>query len=49
MFVAGVGIVGSQLGHRIGRRLPQPLVRRIFGGTLVVIAATMTVDLARRF
>lgn len=49
MFVAGVGIVGSQLGHRIGRRLPQPLVRRIFGGTLVVIAAAMTVDLARRF
>lgn len=48
MFVAGVGVVGSQFGHRIGRRLPQPLVRRIFGGTLVVIAAAMTADLAGR-
>lgn len=48
LLVAGIGIVGSQLGHRIGRRLPQQLVRRLFGVTLVVIAAAMTVDLIRR-
>lgn len=48
MLVAAVGIVGSQLGHGIGRRMPQPLVRRIYGGTLVAIAAAMTVDLFGR-
>ena len=46
--VTGVGITGSLLGHRLGKRLPQPLLRRIFGVTLVLLAAVMAVDLARR-
>jgi hypothetical protein len=37
--VAGVGIVGSIAGHRLGRKLPQATLRRIFGGVLVVIGA----------
>jgi uncharacterized membrane protein YfcA len=47
--VAGVGIAGSLLGHRLGKRLPQPLLRRIFGAMLVLLAGAMTVDLAHRF
>ena len=48
LLVAGVGIVGSQLGHRIGRRLPQRVVRRTFALVLVLVAVAMTVDLASR-
>ena len=48
LLVAGVGIVGSQLGHRIGRRLPQRVVRRTFALVLVLVAVAMTVDLAGR-
>lgn len=47
--VTGVGITGSLLGHQLGKRLPQPLLRRIFGVTLMLLAAVMTVDLARRW
>lgn len=47
--VTGVGITGSLLGHQLGKRLPQPLLRRIFSVTLMLLAAVMTVDLARRW
>jgi uncharacterized protein len=46
--VAGVGIVGSIAGHRLGRKLPQATLRRIFGGALVVIGAGIVVDVALR-
>jgi uncharacterized membrane protein YfcA len=44
--VAAVGIAGSFLGHRIGRRLPQLLLRRIFGAVLLVLAGAIVVDVA---
>jgi uncharacterized membrane protein YfcA len=47
--VTGVGITGSLLGHQLGKRLPQPLLRKIFGVTLMLLAAVMTVDLAHRW
>lgn len=46
--VAAVGIVGSFAGHRLGRRLPQPLLRRIFGVFLVVMGLAIVVDVAPR-
>lgn len=36
---AAIGIVGSLLGERLGGRLPQPVLRRTFGGLLIVVAA----------
>lgn len=48
LLVAAIGIVGSQFGHRLGRRLPQTIVRRTFAAVLVVVAVAMSVDLARR-
>jgi len=48
LLVAAVGIAGSLLGMRIGRRLPQLLLRRIFGAVLVVIAAGIVWDVAGR-
>jgi uncharacterized membrane protein YfcA len=35
--VAGVGIVGSFVGHRLGRRLPQATLRKAFGVFLVAM------------
>jgi uncharacterized membrane protein YfcA len=35
--VAGVGIVGSYAGHRLGRRLPQATLRKAFGVFLVAM------------
>jgi uncharacterized membrane protein YfcA len=46
--VAGVGIAGSIVGHRIGRRLPQAVLRRLFGAVLLVIAGAIVVDVAQR-
>jgi hypothetical protein len=37
-FVA-LGALGSLLGERLGGRLPQPTLRRLFGGLLVLVAA----------
>lgn len=48
LLVAGVGIVGSLLGQRLGRRLPQLVVRRLFGGVLVLVATAMVYDLVTR-
>jgi uncharacterized membrane protein YfcA len=46
--VAGVGIVGSFAGHRLGRRLPQAALRRLFGWFLVVMGAFIAVDVGPR-
>lgn len=46
--VAAVGIVGSFAGHRLGRRLPQAVLRRIFGVFLVVMGLVIVVDVAPR-
>jgi len=40
--------VGSFAGHRIGRRLPQAVVRRLFGGFLVLMGIFIATDVARR-
>ncbi|MFO1407612.1 MAG: sulfite exporter TauE/SafE family protein [Steroidobacteraceae bacterium] len=46
--IAVVGIAGSWLGQRLGRRLPQPALRRIFGGFLVAMGIFVAVDVAPR-
>lgn len=46
--VAGLGIAGSIVGHRIGRRLPQAVLRRLFGAVLLLIAGAIVVDVAQR-
>jgi hypothetical protein len=38
VFVA-IGALGSWLGRRLGSRMPQAMLRRIFGWMLVVVAA----------
>jgi len=46
--VAAVGIVGSFAGQRIGQKLPQATLRRIFGAFLVVMGLFIAVDVAPR-
>jgi hypothetical protein len=46
--VAGVGIVGSFAGHRLGRRLPQATLRKAFGVFLVVMGLFIAVDAGPR-
>lgn len=46
--IAAIGVVGSLAGHRLGRRIPQPTLRRIFGATLLVLASGIALDVARR-
>jgi uncharacterized membrane protein YfcA len=46
--VTAMGIVGSVAGHRIGRRLPQAVLRRTFGIVLLAIAGAIVVDVARQ-
>jgi uncharacterized membrane protein YfcA len=46
--VTAVGIVGSVAGHRIGRRLPQAVLRRTFGIVLLAIAGAILLDVARQ-
>jgi len=38
VFVA-IGALGSWLGRRLGNRMPQAMLRRVFGWMLVVVAA----------
>lgn len=47
--VTCVGIAGSLLGQRLGRRLPQLLLRRIFGGILLLLGSAIVVDAVTRF
>ena len=46
--VAAVGVVGSYAGQRLGRRLPQAALRRLFGGFLVLMGLFIAVDVAPR-
>jgi len=46
--IAVVGIVGSFLGHRLGRRLPQATLRRVFGLFLVAMGIFIAVDVGPR-
>ena len=46
--VAAVGIVGSFAGQRIGQKLPQATLRRLFGAFLVVMGLFIAVDVAPR-
>ena len=46
--VAGVGIVGSYAGNRLGRRLPQAMLRRVFGVFLVLMGIFIAVDVGPR-
>ena len=46
--VAGVGVIGSFAGHRLGRRLPQATLRRLFGLFLVVMGLFIAVDAGPR-
>lgn len=42
--MAGVGVVGSFAGHRLGRRLPQATLRKLFGAFLVAMGIFIAVD-----
>jgi len=46
--VAGIGVIGSFAGHRLGRRLRQATLRRLFGVFLVVMGLFIAVDVAPR-
>lgn len=46
--VAAVGAAGSMAGHRLGRRLPQATLRRLFGIFLVVMGLVIVVDVGPR-
>lgn len=46
--VAAVGIAGSVAGHRLGRRLPQAVLRRTFAIVLLAIAGAIVVDVAQQ-
>jgi uncharacterized membrane protein YfcA len=46
--VAAVGIVGSIAGHRLGRRLPQATLRKVFGAFLVVMGLVIAADAGPR-
>ena len=46
--VAAIGILGSFVGHRLGRRLPQATLRRAFGVFLVVMGLFIVVDAGPR-
>ena len=46
--VAAVGIVGSFAGNRLGRRLPQATLRRVFGAFLVLMGLFVAADVGWR-
>ena len=46
--IAGVGIVGSFAGHRLGRRLPQATLRKVFGVFLLAMGSFIAMDAAPR-
>ena len=46
--VAGIGMIGSFAGHRLGRRLPQATLRCLFGVFLVVMGLFIAVDAGPR-
>jgi uncharacterized membrane protein YfcA len=46
--IAVVGIAGSYAGNRLGRRLPQTVLRRLFGGFLLLMGIVIAVEVAPR-
>ena len=42
--IAGVGVIGSFAGHRLGRRLPQAMLRKLFGTLLVAMGIFIAWD-----
>jgi uncharacterized membrane protein YfcA len=44
--VSAVGVLGSFAGHRLGRRLPQAVLRKVFGVFLVLMGLVIAVDVA---
>jgi uncharacterized membrane protein YfcA len=46
--IAAIGVLGSLAGHRLGRRLPQATLRRVFGTALLLLAGAITLDVLRR-
>jgi uncharacterized membrane protein YfcA len=46
--VSAIGIVGSLVGQRLGRHLPQATLRRLFGVFLILMAILISVDVAPR-
>ncbi len=48
VLIAAIGVVGSLAGHRLGRRLPQAALRRIFGAFLFAMSLFITIEVAPR-
>jgi uncharacterized membrane protein YfcA len=46
--MAGVGVLGSFAGHRLGRRLPQATLSKLFGAFLVAMGLFIAVDAVPR-
>jgi uncharacterized membrane protein YfcA len=46
--IAAVGMLGSLAGHRLGRRLPQSTLRKVFGAFLVVMGVFISIEVAPR-
>jgi uncharacterized membrane protein YfcA len=46
LVVASVGIVGSLAGHRLGRSLPEAVLRRMFGVFLILMGLYIAADVA---
>ena len=48
LLIAAIGVVGSLAGNRLGRRLPQSSLRRLFGIFLVVMGLFVAADAGPR-
>ena len=48
LLIAAIGVVGSFAGNRLGRRLPQATLRRLFGLFLVVMGVFVAADAVPR-
>jgi len=48
LLIAGIGIAGSFFGNRLGRRMPQAALRRLFGVFLVVMGLFVAADVGPR-
>ena len=44
LLIAAIGIAGSVAGNRLGRRMPQAALRRLFGVFLVVMGLFVAAD-----
>ena len=48
LLIAATGVVGSFAGNRLGRRLPQSTLRRLFGIFLIVMGLFVAADAGPR-